>query len=578
MTRSFFDRIIEDLALVLLSVSRGPRGRGPSVGARRVLWREGRRPRRPKWMRATSCQSIALRTSVVLATCFTWQHASSAPTGAAFNPEKDLISLHYDHAPDRDDGHSAAADRTILETMFPERWLRRHVIPVSGAYGKNKNSFRRDSDLVMRAAWDEPGGWIAAHDDWNAATKALVKRWARTLEGGGDVWIKEGGQSDISAAAIRAIKKTCPDIDTTRRIHLVQHSNWNENQTSNEALAYVKKEADYIRIKDANRYLNRKGGDAEFQKAALAHPFFSGAWEAAFKYYDPEHRLDFSDSGELMHILGLGELGIDKFRKMFLGLACGPAAEKVVGGFKFTEGPTPDREGNVYFTDIPNNRIHRWSSEGALSTFREDSGGSNGLIFDKDGNLLACEGGRGQVVSITPEGEVTILASKYKEKRFNRPNDLWIDSRGGIYFTDPYYGRGEIGQDGEHVYYLPIGGKAPVRVIDTMTRPNGIIGTPDGKTLYVADHGEGKVFKYRIGDDGSLSDKVFFAAVGCDGIALDGKGNVYLTSYAVQIFNPAGDLIEIIPVPERPSNVCFGGKGMKTLFITARTSLYCVKP
>ena len=548
---------------------------GPSQGARHVLWREGRRPRRPKWMWAACSHSIALRISVFLAVCFAWQQASSAPAGAVFNPDKDLISLHYDHAPDRDDGQSAAADRTILETMFPAYWIRRHVVPVSGAYGKNKKSFRKDSDLVMKAAWDNPGGWIAAHDDWGAATKALVARWSRTFDAGGDVWIKEGGQSDISAAAIREIKKTKPDIKTTKRIHLVQHSNWNENQTSDEALAYVKKETDYIRIPDANRYLNRKGGDAGFQKAALAHPLFGDAWKAAFKYYDPKHRLDFSDSGELMRILELGECGIDKFKKMFLGLSCGKEAGKVVGGFKFTEGPAPDGKGDVYFTDIPNSRIHRWSIEGALSTFREDSGGSNGLIFDKDGNLLACEGGRGQVVSITPGGKITVLASKYKEKRFNRPNDLWIDPEGGIYFTDPNYGRGGIEQDGEHVYYLPPGGKAPVRVIDTMTRPNGIVGTPDGKTLYVADHGRGKVFTYRIGDDGGLSDRKFFAAVGCDGMELDREGNVYLTSYAVQVFNPEGDMIEIMP--ERPTNVCFGGKERKTLFITARTSLYAVR-
>lgn len=516
-------------------------------------------------------------TVALLAACIAGQTALSSATEEVFDPFKDMISLHYDHAPDRDDGQSAAADRTILGTMFPPHWIRGHVVAVSGAYGKNKKSFRKDSDLVMKATWDAPGGWIAADDDWEAATAEIVKRWSQTLDAGGDVWIKEGGQSDISADAVRAIKKAKPGINTRQRIHLVQHSNWNENKTTDEDLAYVKKETNYIRIKDANRYLNRKGGDKAFQKMALAHPVSGQAWKAAFNYYNPEHRLDFSDSGELMRILKLGEIGIDRFRTMFLAPACDETLDQVATGFKFTEGPTPDSKGNVYFTDIHNNRIHCWSIDGKLSTFREDSGGSNGLSFDKNGNLLACEGKRKQVVSIAPDKKVTLLASEYGGNRFNQPNDLWIDPKGGIYFTDPLYGRNGLTQDGQHVYYIPPDKKAPVRVIDTMTRPNGVVGTPDGKTLYVADHGSGKVFRYGVNDDGSLTDGTFFAAVCSDGMTLDKEGNVYLTSYAVQVFSPQGEMIEIIRVPERPTNVCFGGKERNTLFITARTSLYAIE-
>lgn len=251
--------------------------------------------------------------------------------------------------------------------------------------------------------------------------------------------------------------------------------------------------------------------------------------------------------------------------------------QKLAGGFKFTEGPAADKEGNVYFTDIPNSRIHKWSVDGKLSTFVEKTGGANGLFFDKKGNLLACAGGSGKLVSISPAGEITVLAGSYEGKLFNSPNDLWIDPKGGVYFTDPRYGsRENLPQGGEHVYYLSADRKKVVRVVDDMVRPNGVLGTPDGKLLYVADHGAGKTYTYKIKADGSLSGKKLFAGQGSDGMVLDGNGNVYLTGEAVTVYDRSGKLIEMIEVPERPSNVCFGGKGKRTLFITAEKSLYCV--
>ncbi|NQT03527.1 MAG: SMP-30/gluconolactonase/LRE family protein, partial [Planctomycetes bacterium] len=145
---------------------------------------------------------------------------------------------------------------------------------------------------------------------------------------------------------------------------------------------------------------------------------------------------------------------------------------KLVGGFSFTEGPASDAAGNVFFTDIPNNRIHKWSLDGKLSVFRENSGGANGLFFDKTGNLLVCEGGGRRLVSINPQGKVKALAEEYRGKPFNSLNDLWIDPKGGIYFTDPRYGRRDnMEQDGEHVYYLSPEGKEIKRVIDDMVRP-----------------------------------------------------------------------------------------------------------
>lgn len=235
-----------------------------------------------------------------------------------FSSEKDLISLHYDHAPDKDDGQSAAADRTILETLYDKDWIRKHVVAVSGAYGKNASEFNSKSDAVMDVAWNEYGGWLAAHTDKEKVISELADRWVQILKAGGDVWVKEGGQSDITAAVVEQIKKQLPELDTNTHIHVVQHSDWNENQTTDAALAYTRNHTDYIRIRDANNYLNIKGGNREFEKAAKAHPRFGKAWQVAFTYYSPRQRLDFSDTGELMHILGLGEMGIDDFRKRFL--------------------------------------------------------------------------------------------------------------------------------------------------------------------------------------------------------------------------------------------------------------------
>jgi gluconolactonase len=259
-------------------------------------------------------------------------------------------------------------------------------------------------------------------------------------------------------------------------------------------------------------------------------------------------------------------------------VTAGAEAKKLAGDFQFTEGPAADAKGDVYFSDIPNNRILKWSAEdGKLSTFLENSGGANGLYFDKDGNLLACQGGQRRLVSISPKGEVTVLADKYEGKKFNSLNDLWIDPKGGVYFSDPRYGNREgMEQDGEHVYYLTPDRKKVIRVISDMVRPNGVIGTPNGRRLYVADHGAGKTYVYRVNDDGTLSNKQLFAPEGADGMTIDSQGNVYLTGKAVAVYNRQGEKIQEIQVPEGPSNVTFGGKDDKTLFITARTSLYAV--
>lgn len=244
--------------------------------------------------------------------------------------------------------------------------------------------------------------------------------------------------------------------------------------------------------------------------------------------------------------------------------------DKLAGDMKFTEGPVADASGHVYFTDIPNNRIMKW--DGAkLSIWRENSGAANGLRFDREGNLIVCEGGNRRVTRITPDRQVVVLADAYKGKKLNSPNDLCLDSKGGIYFTDPRYGnRKDLEQEVEAVYYIPPGGGAIVRVIEDLVRPNGIELFQD--RLYVADHGGGKVYVYAVGPDGGLKDKREFCAVASDGLKCDAEGNLYTTTRkGVEVFSPDGKALRVIAIPEPPANLCFFGK---TLFITARTSLY----
>ncbi|MBN1998740.1 SMP-30/gluconolactonase/LRE family protein [candidate division KSB1 bacterium] len=255
---------------------------------------------------------------------------------------------------------------------------------------------------------------------------------------------------------------------------------------------------------------------------------------------------------------------------------------KLAGDFKFTEGPAADADGNVYFTDQPNDRIMIWSTNGELSTFLQPCQRCNGTFFSKNGHLLACADEFRRLVSISMDGNMNVLLDNFAGKKLNGPNDLWLDPKGGIYFTDPYYERPwwnpkGMEQDGQHVYYLKPDGKTAIRVVDDLEQPNGIIGTPDGKKLYVADIRAQKTWSYSITDDGKLTNKTFFAPEGSDGMTLDEKGNVYLTNRTVSVFSPSGKKIAAIDVPEWPANVCFGGTDRKCLFITARTSLYALQ-
>ena len=268
-------------------------------------------------------------------------------------------------------------------------------------------------------------------------------------------------------------------------------------------------------------------------------------------------------------------------------IAPGAEVVRLAGGFGFTEGPTADSKGNVYFIDDPNCRIHRWCvTEKTVSVFVEESAHANGMYFDKDDNLYVCEGGTGSVVRYTLDGKRTVVANKFGNRHFNKPNDLWIDPKGGIYFTDPQYGNNfHVVQDGEHVYYILPDRSRVIRVIEVggqgtnFVKPNGVIGTPDGKLLYVADIDGRMVYRYNIQEDGSLTGQHPFAPVQTDGMTIDERGNIYMAGgNYVTVYSPEGREIEKIRVSDRwVANVTFGGTDFKTLFITASSGFYAVE-
>ena len=251
--------------------------------------------------------------------------------------------------------------------------------------------------------------------------------------------------------------------------------------------------------------------------------------------------------------------------------------------FSFTEGASVDKKGNVFFTDQPNNKIWEYDVQGRLSVFMDSAGRSNGMYFDPSGRLVTCADEQEQLWSISPDKEIKVLLREVGGKRLNGPNDLWIDARGGIYFTDPYYQRSywtrtKAEMDGEKVYYLAAGSHEAKVVAADVVKPNGIVGTPDGRFLFVADIGAGKTYRYRIGPNGVVSDRKLFVTQGSDGMTLDASGDVYLTGDGVTVYDSTGRKIAHIAVPEPwTANLCFGAADKKTLFITASQGLYMIR-
>ncbi len=264
----------------------------------------------------------------------------------------------------------------------------------------------------------------------------------------------------------------------------------------------------------------------------------------------------------------------------------GPVGDikKLHTSFKFTEGPAADPQGNVYFTDIPDEKIYKIDLKGALSVFTDKSNHANGLMFNAKGELVACEMD-GTIVAWNVETKTRrVITGEYKGKRYNAPNDLVLDKAGGVYFTDPNFRAPEPNpQDKLGVYYVSAKGDV-TRLIDGLPKPNGVILSPDEKTLYVVPTGQAEMMAYAVETPGKISaGKVFCTlkqpegkkGTGGDGLAIDAKGNLYITSQlGLQVFDPAGKALGIIAFPEQPSNAAFGGADLKTLYVTARTSVY----
>lgn len=267
-------------------------------------------------------------------------------------------------------------------------------------------------------------------------------------------------------------------------------------------------------------------------------------------------------------------------------------------GYSFTEGPAVDKNGNVFFTDQPNNKIYRWdAASGAITTFLSETGRSNGMAFDKDGYLIACADMYGEVWKIAPDGTHVVLVDNYNGKMLNGPNDVWINPlTGGMYITDPIFPRDYWDEEdprrqgwppthseqaaegkGGHVYYLAPGSTTLVRVTtqaewDADSWPNGVVGTPDGKKLYVnkwAGDNLGGTWVFDINADGSLSNMKKFIDMGGDGMSMDERGNIYISnSLGVNVFDNTGDDLLTIFTGGGATNNVFAGSDGRTLFIT----------
>lgn len=266
-------------------------------------------------------------------------------------------------------------------------------------------------------------------------------------------------------------------------------------------------------------------------------------------------------------------------------VAPGAKLEVLAEGYIFTEGPAVDAEGNVFFTDQPNDRIVKYTAaDGTFADWLKPAGRCNGMRFDKDGNLFACADELNQLWSIAPDKKITVLLKDVGGKLLNGPNDVWVRPDGNLFFTDPLYARPywtrdkAMRQPGKYVYYFDVKTKKPVPAALDLKEPNGIMGTPDGKRLYVSDIGDRKTWSYTVNADGTLTDKTLFCELGSDGMALDAEGNLYLTGKGVTVFDKTGAKLMNIPVPEGwTGNVTFAGKDRQLLFITASRKVYGLK-
>ena len=273
--------------------------------------------------------------------------------------------------------------------------------------------------------------------------------------------------------------------------------------------------------------------------------------------------------------------------------------EKVVGDLQFGEGPAWHPDGYLVFEDVPTSRTLKLDANDKVSVYRADTAAANGLAFDRDRRLVACEGNGGEggrrVARIEKDGRRTVLADRYQGKRLNSPNDLAIDGKGRIYFTDPRYSKREnLELDKEGVYRIDPDGTL-TRVVDSLTRPNGILVTADGQTLYVADNASpGGVVTLVAFDLDARGDAKsgrvlydFGGGRGIDGMALDAGGRIWATAgtkekAGIYVFAPdarraQATLVTVIPMPEDPTNCTFGGLRRDILYVTTTSSLHRIR-
>jgi gluconolactonase len=267
-------------------------------------------------------------------------------------------------------------------------------------------------------------------------------------------------------------------------------------------------------------------------------------------------------------------------------IAPGVAPELVQEGFVFTEGPVGTQDGGLYFSDIRANLTYFLDPAGKISVVRRDTNGANGLALTRDGELVFAEGDAKRISKRGRDGTITTLTEGPAGKPLLAPNDLILNAKGGIYFTDPGP-RPVVPGRPTYVYYLAAGAKEPVLVDGAVARPNGLTLTRDGKTLIVDDTIGETVFAYDVEPDGSVKNKRPFvklrdipagAESGADGMAIDREDRLYITTVAgIQVIDPKGQYLGTIKAGRQGANAAFAGPDKRTLYITAREGLYRIK-
>jgi gluconolactonase len=284
-------------------------------------------------------------------------------------------------------------------------------------------------------------------------------------------------------------------------------------------------------------------------------------------------------------LVGAAEFDIRDEAEFGKVVAADAKVEKLAGDMGFLEGPVwnPAEGGSLIFSDIPNNELKRWSTGKGLGTFRKPSNSANGNTLDLEGRLTTAEHSGRRISVMEKDGTVRAVVDAFEGKKLNSPNDVVVKSDGTYWFTDPDYGLGKNPkeQTGNYVYRFDPKTKSITALVKDFDKPNGLCFSPDEKKLYVADSGKPKHIRvFEVQSGGTLDSGKVFCTIdkgGPDGIRCDNAGRIWSSAGdGVHVFAADGKLIGRILVPESPANLCFGGAGGKTLYITARKSLYAI--